>query len=98
MGSFSFEKILNMVRIVFILTWNHWFTLHIHRKLHLLFIVNFFLFFLFTGELKEIKQDISSLRYELLEEKSQNTEDLAELIRKLGERLSLEPKLEESRR
>ncbi|NP_001269015.1 short transient receptor potential channel 6 isoform 2 [Mus musculus] len=50
------------------------------------------------GELKEIKQDISSLRYELLEEKSQNTEDLAELIRKLGERLSLEPKLEESRR
>ncbi|XP_072332471.1 short transient receptor potential channel 6-like [Scyliorhinus torazame] len=39
------------------------------------------------GELKEIKQDISSLRYELLEEKSQNTEDLAELIRKLGEKL-----------
>ncbi|XP_055471433.1 short transient receptor potential channel 6 [Psammomys obesus] len=50
------------------------------------------------GELKEIKQDISSLRYELLEEKSQNTEDLAELIRKLGERLSLEPKQEESQR
>lgn len=50
------------------------------------------------GELKEIKQDISSLRYELLEEKSQNTEDLAELIRKLGERLSLEPKQEESHR
>lgn len=44
------------------------------------------------GELKEIKQDISSLRYELLEEKSQNTEDLAELIRELGERLSFEPK------
>ncbi|KAM8976276.1 short transient receptor potential channel 6 [Pelodytes ibericus] len=44
------------------------------------------------GELKEIKQDISSLRYELLEEKSHNTEDLAELIRKLGERLSIEPK------
>ncbi|MEE6472911.1 hypothetical protein FKM82_009774 [Ascaphus truei] len=44
------------------------------------------------GELKEIKQDISSLRYELLEEKSQNTEDLAELIRKLGEKLSVEPK------
>ncbi|KAG8452991.1 hypothetical protein GDO86_004702 [Hymenochirus boettgeri] len=43
------------------------------------------------GELKEIKQDISSLRYELLEEKSHNTEDLAELIRKLGERLSIEP-------
>lgn len=50
------------------------------------------------GELKEIKQDISSLRYELLEEKSQNTEDLAELIRKLGERLSLEAKQEESHR
>uniref|UniRef100_A0A5F9D6M7 Transient receptor potential cation channel subfamily C member 6 n=1 Tax=Oryctolagus cuniculus TaxID=9986 RepID=A0A5F9D6M7_RABIT len=50
------------------------------------------------GELKEIKQDISSLRYELLEEKSQNTEDLAELIRKLGEKLSLEPNQEESNR
>ncbi|XP_028656119.1 short transient receptor potential channel 6a [Erpetoichthys calabaricus] len=44
------------------------------------------------GELKEIKQDISSLRYELLEEKSRNTEDLAELIRRLGEKLSVEPK------
>nr|XP_006628127.2 PREDICTED: short transient receptor potential channel 6 isoform X1 [Lepisosteus oculatus] len=42
------------------------------------------------GELKEIKQDISSLRYELLEEKSHNTEDLAELIRKLGEKLSIQ--------
>lgn len=60
------------------------------------FRVNFFLLFLFIGELKEIKQDISSLRYELLEEKSQNTEDLAELIRKLGERLTSDPKLEES--
>ncbi|XP_012377297.2 short transient receptor potential channel 6 [Dasypus novemcinctus] len=50
------------------------------------------------GELKEIKQDISSLRYELLEEKSQNTEDLAELIRKLGEKLSTEPNQEESNR
>ncbi|XP_012514619.1 PREDICTED: short transient receptor potential channel 6 isoform X2 [Propithecus coquereli] len=50
------------------------------------------------GELKEIKQDISSLRYELLEEKSQNTEDLAELIRKLGEKLSMEPNQEESNR
>ncbi|XP_048200009.1 short transient receptor potential channel 6 [Perognathus longimembris pacificus] len=48
------------------------------------------------GELKEIKQDISSLRYELLEEKSQHTEDLAELIRKLGEKLSLESHQEES--
>ncbi|XP_030056088.1 short transient receptor potential channel 6 [Microcaecilia unicolor] len=50
------------------------------------------------GELKEIKQDISSLRYELLEEKSQNTEDLAELIRKLGEKLLIEPRQEESNR
>uniref|UniRef100_A0A8C3TVM0 Transient receptor potential cation channel subfamily C member 6 n=1 Tax=Catharus ustulatus TaxID=91951 RepID=A0A8C3TVM0_CATUS len=50
------------------------------------------------GELKEIKQDISSLRYELLEEKSQNSEDLAELIRKLGEKLSLDSKEEESKR
>uniref|UniRef100_A0A674IJ48 Transient receptor potential cation channel subfamily C member 6 n=1 Tax=Terrapene triunguis TaxID=2587831 RepID=A0A674IJ48_9SAUR len=49
------------------------------------------------GELKEIKQDISSLRYELLEEKSQNTEDLAELIRKLGEKLLIEPREEERR-
>ncbi|XP_034971004.2 short transient receptor potential channel 6 [Zootoca vivipara] len=47
------------------------------------------------GELKEIKQDISSLRYELLEEKSQNTEDLAELIQKLGEKLCIEPKQEQ---
>ncbi|XP_072899373.1 short transient receptor potential channel 6-like isoform X2 [Hemitrygon akajei] len=39
------------------------------------------------GELKEIKQDISSLRYELLEEKSHNTDDLAVLIRQLGEKL-----------
>lgn len=51
-----------------------------------------------TGELKEIKQDISSLRYELLEEKSQNSEDLAELIRKLGEKLSIDSKEEESKR
>uniref|UniRef100_A0A8I3MK71 Transient receptor potential cation channel subfamily C member 6 n=1 Tax=Canis lupus familiaris TaxID=9615 RepID=A0A8I3MK71_CANLF len=50
------------------------------------------------GELKEIKQDISSLRYELLEEKTQTSEDLAELIRKLGEKLSMEPKQEESNR
>ncbi|XP_045433618.1 short transient receptor potential channel 6 isoform X3 [Pipistrellus kuhlii] len=50
------------------------------------------------GELKEIKQDISSLRYELLEEKTQNSEDLAELIRKLGEKLSLGPKQEDSKR
>uniref|UniRef100_A0A8C3VL40 Transient receptor potential cation channel subfamily C member 6 n=1 Tax=Catagonus wagneri TaxID=51154 RepID=A0A8C3VL40_9CETA len=50
------------------------------------------------GELKEIKQDISSLRYELLEEKTQNSEDLAELIRKLGEKLSVRPNQEESNR
>lgn len=40
-----------------------------------------------TGELKEIKQDISSLRFELLEEKSHNLEDLANLIRRLEEKL-----------
>ncbi|KAG7483899.1 hypothetical protein MATL_G00043160 [Megalops atlanticus] len=44
------------------------------------------------GELKEIKQDISSLRYELLEEKSHSMEDLAELVRRLGEKLATEPK------
>lgn len=38
-----------------------------------------------SGELKEIKQDISSLRYELLEEKSQNMETLDGLLRRLGE-------------
>uniref|UniRef100_A0A7N8YBE5 Transient receptor potential cation channel, subfamily C, member 6a n=2 Tax=Mastacembelus armatus TaxID=205130 RepID=A0A7N8YBE5_9TELE len=37
------------------------------------------------GELKDIKQDISSLRYELLEEKSQNMESLDGLLRRLGE-------------
>uniref|UniRef100_A0A667Y5P5 Transient receptor potential cation channel, subfamily C, member 6a n=1 Tax=Myripristis murdjan TaxID=586833 RepID=A0A667Y5P5_9TELE len=37
------------------------------------------------GELKEIKQDISSLRYELLEEKSKNMETLEGLLRRLGE-------------
>lgn len=40
-----------------------------------------------TGELKEIKQDISSLRYELLE-KSNETEEMAEMIRTLAETLS----------
>ncbi|GCC28295.1 hypothetical protein chiPu_0006724 [Chiloscyllium punctatum] len=39
------------------------------------------------GELKEIKQDISSLRYELLEEKSQATGELAELIQQLSDKL-----------
>ncbi|KAM6056193.1 short transient receptor potential channel 7 isoform 2-T2 [Chlamydotis macqueenii] len=38
------------------------------------------------GELKEIKQDISSLRYELLEEKSQATGELARLIQQLSEK------------
>uniref|UniRef100_A0A8C2KFP5 Transient receptor potential cation channel, subfamily C, member 7a n=1 Tax=Cyprinus carpio TaxID=7962 RepID=A0A8C2KFP5_CYPCA len=42
------------------------------------------------GELKEIKQDISSLCYELLEEKSQATEELAELIQELGDKLKNE--------
>uniref|UniRef100_A0A4W6C9C1 Transient receptor potential cation channel, subfamily C, member 6b n=1 Tax=Lates calcarifer TaxID=8187 RepID=A0A4W6C9C1_LATCA len=37
------------------------------------------------GELKEIKQDISSLRYELLERENHDMETLAELIRQLGE-------------
>lgn len=40
----------------------------------------------FTGELKEIKQDISSLRYELLEEKSQAAGELALLIQQLGDK------------
>uniref|UniRef100_A0A8C6IU22 Uncharacterized protein n=1 Tax=Melopsittacus undulatus TaxID=13146 RepID=A0A8C6IU22_MELUD len=38
------------------------------------------------GELKEIKQDISSLRYELLEEKSQATDELARLIQQLSDK------------
>ncbi|XP_055766368.1 short transient receptor potential channel 6 [Salvelinus fontinalis] len=42
------------------------------------------------GELKEIKHDISSLRYELLEQKNHNMEELAELIRRLGERIPAE--------
>ncbi|KAM9794960.1 short transient receptor potential channel 7b [Neosynchiropus ocellatus] len=37
------------------------------------------------GELKEIKQDISSLRYELLEEKSQAAGELAVLIQQLSD-------------
>ncbi|XP_057227326.1 short transient receptor potential channel 7 [Malurus melanocephalus] len=41
------------------------------------------------GELKEIKQDISSLRYELLEEKSQATGELAKLIQQLSDKLQL---------
>ncbi|XP_055034053.2 short transient receptor potential channel 7b isoform X2 [Misgurnus anguillicaudatus] len=38
------------------------------------------------GELKEIKQDISSLRYELLEEKSQATGELTDLIQQLSDK------------
>uniref|UniRef100_A0A8C8SJF1 Transient receptor potential cation channel subfamily C member 7 n=1 Tax=Pelusios castaneus TaxID=367368 RepID=A0A8C8SJF1_9SAUR len=38
------------------------------------------------GELKEIKQDISSLRYELLEEKSEATGELARLIQQLSDK------------
>ncbi|MGH0143673.1 UNVERIFIED_CONTAM: hypothetical protein FKN15_029769 [Acipenser sinensis] len=41
------------------------------------------------GELKEIKQDISSLRYELLEDKSQTTEELCVLIQKLSDKLNI---------
>ncbi|XP_033834703.1 short transient receptor potential channel 6a [Periophthalmus magnuspinnatus] len=37
------------------------------------------------GELKEIKQDISSLRYELLEEKSLNMENLDGLLHRLAQ-------------
>lgn len=40
--------------------------------------------FFSSGELKEIKQDISSLRYELLEEKAQNMETLDGLLRRMG--------------
>ncbi|NWT04588.1 TRPC7 protein, partial [Mionectes macconnelli] len=42
--------------------------------------------FFLLGELKEIKQDISSLRYELLEEKSQATGELAKLIQQLSDK------------
>lgn len=42
-----------------------------------------------AGELKEIKQDISSLRYELLEEKSYNMERMAEVVRKLEKAVCL---------
>ncbi|XP_026860391.1 short transient receptor potential channel 6a isoform X1 [Electrophorus electricus] len=41
------------------------------------------------GELKEIKQDISSLRYELLEEKAHSMENVAELVWRLEKNLSL---------
>ncbi|KAM9852854.1 short transient receptor potential channel 6 [Aulostomus maculatus] len=47
------------------------------------------------GELKEMKQDISSLRYELLEMGNREMETLAELIRQLGEVMHAEQKKEE---
>lgn len=48
-----------------------------------------------TGELKEIKKDISSLRYELLEMGNHEMETLAELVRQLGEVLHLQRGKEE---
>ncbi|TMS07742.1 Short transient receptor potential channel 6 [Larimichthys crocea] len=42
------------------------------------------------GELKEIKQDISSLRYELLERGNHDKETLAKLIKQLGEAVHVE--------
>lgn len=45
-----------------------------------------------TGELKEIKQDISSLRYELLEMGNHEMETLAELIRQLDEVMHVQEK------
>uniref|UniRef100_K7F717 Transient receptor potential cation channel subfamily C member 7 n=1 Tax=Pelodiscus sinensis TaxID=13735 RepID=K7F717_PELSI len=42
------------------------------------------------GELKEIKQDISSLRYELLEEKSEATGELARLIQQLSDKFEID--------
>ncbi|XP_040903117.1 short transient receptor potential channel 6 [Toxotes jaculatrix] len=47
------------------------------------------------GELKEIKQDISSLRYELLERENHDMETLAELIRQLGEVMHVRQKEEQ---
>lgn len=48
-----------------------------------------------AGELKEIKQDISSLRYELLERANHDTETLAKLIRQLGEVMHAQQKEEQ---
>ncbi|KAG8002342.1 Short transient receptor potential channel 6, partial [Nibea albiflora] len=42
------------------------------------------------GELKEIKQDISSLRYELLERGNHDKETLAKLIKQLGEAMRVQ--------
>nr|XP_019943729.1 PREDICTED: short transient receptor potential channel 6 [Paralichthys olivaceus] len=46
------------------------------------------------GELKDIKQDISSLRYELLERQSHDMEMLAELIGRLGDAMRVQQKEE----
>ena len=48
-----------------------------------------------TGELKEIKQDISSLRYELLERANQDVETVTKLIRQLGEVMHVQQKEEQ---
>ncbi|XP_063764043.1 short transient receptor potential channel 6 isoform X4 [Eleginops maclovinus] len=47
------------------------------------------------GELKEIKQDISSLRYELLERANQDMETVTKLIRQLGEVMPVQQKEEQ---
>ncbi|KAL3057680.1 hypothetical protein OYC64_008024 [Pagothenia borchgrevinki] len=47
------------------------------------------------GELKEIKQDISSLRYELLERANQDVETVTKLIRQLGEVMHVQQKEEQ---
>ncbi|XP_051254115.1 short transient receptor potential channel 6 isoform X2 [Dicentrarchus labrax] len=47
------------------------------------------------GELKEIKQDISSLRYELLERGKHDMETLAKLIRQLGKVMAVQQKEEQ---
>ncbi|KAG7479374.1 short transient receptor potential channel 6 [Solea senegalensis] len=46
------------------------------------------------GELREIKQDISSLRYELLERQNHDLETLVEHIRGLGDAMHIEQKEE----
>lgn len=48
-----------------------------------------------TGELKEIKQDISSLRYALLERGNHDMETLAKLIRQLGKVMHNQQKKEQ---
>lgn len=48
-----------------------------------------------SGELKEIKQDISSLRFELLEREKHDLKALAELVRQLEEALHVRRKEEQ---